>query len=631
MSNNIRILNLDPQEITINGTGTPTGITNVYVNGVDVTVGTKAYVIVPTKLSELTNDEGFITNAEETDPTVPYYVKEITMADITTWNDKQDGLVSGVNIKTINNNSLLGSGDIQITATDYVAGDGIDITGNVISNTITSYNDLTDQPTIPTRTSQLINDSGFITNQVDDLEYYIPASILEDVLPKVSDSGDDLFLEDSAPYKLKIELNPSEIEQYTTTGANLFNVPLELGTFDSDTGDKQASGTNYRTADKIALLPSTTYTLSINGVSQKYVLYYYDTDENFISVGTLATGTFTTPNNCYYINFRCFNADFTNDYESLKIQLQTGSSATAYEEYTGGMASPNPLYPQDLHVISGENSITISNRNLIDPYSSYIGTSKGIATTYNTDQSLSFSGTSEATWAYLTNVNSTNKIDLNAPSGNYTFSINKASSVYTTIIRLFYDNNNYQDITINKNTTSRTATVSHDTVAYQLYISGFTIGTEINETLHFQLEKGSTATTYVSHQETVYPIDLSDVYNEDTGTTENLELTKIGDYETFFFKNYKDSKYYNPYAPENTIYYNMGVYKYICNPLDDWSFIEGDNNEGYIAYVNLNNLWAGATSTFKLYSNYFLDYTKKDPNNYTCASAWNNTLYINLI
>ena len=38
----------------------------------------------------------------------------VTSADKTAWNGKQDTLVSGSNIKTINNQSLLGSGDIEI-------------------------------------------------------------------------------------------------------------------------------------------------------------------------------------------------------------------------------------------------------------------------------------------------------------------------------------------------------------------------------------------------------------------------------------------------------------------------------------------------------------------------------------
>ena len=41
--------------------------------------------------------------------------KFVTASDKTTWNGKQDALVSGTNIKTINSQSLLGSGDIVIT------------------------------------------------------------------------------------------------------------------------------------------------------------------------------------------------------------------------------------------------------------------------------------------------------------------------------------------------------------------------------------------------------------------------------------------------------------------------------------------------------------------------------------
>ena len=93
---------------------------------------------IPTKMSDLTNDSGFINEIpEESDPTVPDYVKNITEQDIMNWNDKSefDG-----NYENLSNKPTLFSG---------------------------SYNDLTDKPNIPTKTSELTNDSGFLTEHQD--------------------------------------------------------------------------------------------------------------------------------------------------------------------------------------------------------------------------------------------------------------------------------------------------------------------------------------------------------------------------------------------------------------------------------------------------------------------------------
>ena len=46
----------------------------------------------------------------------------VTTTDKTTWSGKQDELVSGTNIKTINGNSLLGSGDITLQSLPTVTG-----------------------------------------------------------------------------------------------------------------------------------------------------------------------------------------------------------------------------------------------------------------------------------------------------------------------------------------------------------------------------------------------------------------------------------------------------------------------------------------------------------------------------
>ena len=103
---------------------------------------------IPTKTSELTNDSNYIT---------PSY------HDAT----KQDVLVSGTNIKTINNQDILGSGNIEVESSAVWGS----ITGELhnqqdLHNTLQAKADLTD---LPTKTSELFNDSGYITNEYHDV------------------------------------------------------------------------------------------------------------------------------------------------------------------------------------------------------------------------------------------------------------------------------------------------------------------------------------------------------------------------------------------------------------------------------------------------------------------------------
>lgn len=81
---------------------------------------------IPTKVSDLTNDSGYITGYTETDPVFAASAAHgITSSDISNWNGKQDALVSGTNIKTVNNESLLGSGNLTITGEPGDDGIGI--------------------------------------------------------------------------------------------------------------------------------------------------------------------------------------------------------------------------------------------------------------------------------------------------------------------------------------------------------------------------------------------------------------------------------------------------------------------------------------------------------------------------
>ena len=114
---------------------------------------------VPTSLSQLTNDSGFITASEVPNQDLSGY------ATIEALSNKQDTLVSGTSIKTINGESLLGNGDITITSSGISDEDLQEI-----------------ESKIPTKVSQLTNDSGFITaSEVpsQDLSGYVTTEALE--------------------------------------------------------------------------------------------------------------------------------------------------------------------------------------------------------------------------------------------------------------------------------------------------------------------------------------------------------------------------------------------------------------------------------------------------------------------
>lgn len=76
--------------------------------------------------------------ASKADTATTYTKTETDNAITAATSTKQDTLVSGTNIKTINNQSILGEGNITIeggSGSSYTAGDGIDITNDVISVT----------------------------------------------------------------------------------------------------------------------------------------------------------------------------------------------------------------------------------------------------------------------------------------------------------------------------------------------------------------------------------------------------------------------------------------------------------------------------------------------------------------
>ena len=297
----IKIKELENQILYVEGNGNIVGITDVEVNGVSVVSNNIAYVLVPTKTSELINDSNFITN--ENDPTVPSYVKQISIADINSWNNKQNTLVSGSTIKTINDESILGSGNISITSTEYTAGTGIDITNNEITNTITSYNDLTDLPTIPTQTSQLENNSDFVTSdELSDVAFsgsYTDLSNLPDIPTDTSDLNNDSGFITKDVNDLTYYTLSSNLSSVATSGdyddltnkPTIPTIPTNISSFTNDVG--YITSSNFGNFSTAGTIKSANGLMINSGTGNPYAnTYNYSeytshTNEVFIGKGTL--------------------------------------------------------------------------------------------------------------------------------------------------------------------------------------------------------------------------------------------------------------------------------------------------------------------------------------------------------
>ena len=118
--------------------------------------------LVPEKVSELVNDSQYQTKAN-------LDTALATKADKSSLASKQDKLVSGTNIKTINNQSILGSGNISIESGTSITVDSAlsttsenPVQNKVITNTLQTKANASD---IPTKVSQLENDSKFVTQE----------------------------------------------------------------------------------------------------------------------------------------------------------------------------------------------------------------------------------------------------------------------------------------------------------------------------------------------------------------------------------------------------------------------------------------------------------------------------------
>lgn len=112
----------------------------------------------------ISDANGKITASTVTDTELGY-LSGVTSSVQTQLGGKQDTLVSGTNIKTINGTSLLGEGNISISGSGSGGGDVNIIETIKVNNTVVTPDaNKAVNITVPTSVSQLTNDAGYTTN-----------------------------------------------------------------------------------------------------------------------------------------------------------------------------------------------------------------------------------------------------------------------------------------------------------------------------------------------------------------------------------------------------------------------------------------------------------------------------------
>lgn len=274
-------------------------------------------------------------------------------------------------------NSDTKSNQIKITS-DWSIASG-DVLNLIVRGTTDSY----DQNLSPDKATQLADEISANKEEITALQ--TENSRLKGItnaLPKISGEDTSLTLTNTANAPLSDIILKGNTSQQKYSGKNLLNVisnvndtsngitfsiekngfQLKLnGTSQNNTGiplgfnkiQLPQTGTYYFVAQIISGSVSNSFGLAVNFGKDNSITVSNTTKSGKASLSaTKTTG--------YLALFTQSNITFNN----LVINMQVISTDTLdldFEPWVGGTASPNPSYPQDIKVVTGDNTITISN------------------------------------------------------------------------------------------------------------------------------------------------------------------------------------------------------------------------------------------------------------------------------
>lgn len=323
--------------------------------------------------------------------------------------------------------------------------------------------------------------------------------IIVSSLPTTGTAGQEYFVDDR--YNTVTELK-GDTEQTTYSGKNLLNVNFTSSTSggviitNNGDGTITASGTTTgavacnlspASINNLVLQNGKTYTQRVEVISGDFNLRIVPAFRN--SGGTVTYNYFinnqskTTTDTMTCVGYDMYTSttylpvgssvNFT-----IRVWLEEGSDLSSpYEPYVGGVASPNPDYPQAVQTVTGEQTVTVVGKNLFNKAA--IATGKIVSRT-------------DGTLADNVSYGATEYIPVVAGQQyRFTAGFNYwYTAVYDKDKKYVSNVDNAQTITI-------PAGVSY--IRSSVYLS------QLNDA---QFEKGSTSTPYEPYQGGSYPINL---------------------------------------------------------------------------------------------------------------------------
>lgn len=170
---------------------------------------------------------------------------------------------------------------------------------------------------------------------------------------RLTASGNPATLENTLEWSMQGLSVYGKSTQVTTTGAQLFDASMALDNtwiIANSGGTEAANG--FWTSDYIPVQPGQ-YFCSAKGSSRTA---FYDAEKQFVRYyGYLGGSALTVSEGEAYIRITG-----SNDFPPESIMLNSGSTASPWEPYTGGQASPSPDYPQEIHSAGENGSIVVT-------------------------------------------------------------------------------------------------------------------------------------------------------------------------------------------------------------------------------------------------------------------------------